>query len=109
MASNDYAQSHWVDSGAATPSYVCVTPGGVHSTPGGAASSTCAAQTMSMQPQRLPFVQVPVWWSDNGLCGLLPSSWQLIGDRGVIPNGIVQQARAMFEPSPQQHLNKPEL
>jgi hypothetical protein len=40
---------------------------------------------------------VPVWFPTTTFTNVVPS--RLFGDRGVIPNGIVQQARAMFEPA----------
>jgi hypothetical protein len=57
--------------------------------------------SIGLQPQQYdgsaPCTLVPVWFPTSTFTNVVPS--RLFGDRGVIPNGIVQQARAMFEPA----------
>jgi len=48
-----------------------------------------------------PCALMPVWFPSHALSGLAAS--RFLGDRYVIPNGIVQQAREMFEPPVQMH------
>lgn len=115
LASSSGAPSEfaWPDSGPATPmSAPLERPVGVWSSPwadAGVCQASSFAQTFvpasgSLAPPQqpsgaaAPCSLMPVWFPSHALSGLMPS--RFLGDRGVIPNGIVQQARALFEPEP---------
>lgn len=88
-----------VDSGPATPLT------GQHSWADGGMSMPMPAHLVGLNgfmptgssSAPAPCALMPVWFPGQALGLLLPSA--LLGDRGVIPNGIVQQARAMYEPA----------
>lgn len=110
--SSDYA---WADSGHATPT--------THSAAASAPTHSAAMSSWSngsvwppvpigLQQQQFDrstsapqCALVPVWFPTSSFTNVMPSN--LFGDRRVIPNGIVQQARAMFEPAaPPMNMNR---